>query len=116
MGKLPEALTKLEPGCYGNRTFKRAIDTVGRIQPAMDDPMIANNNTYWESDGTSHSYGVTRQTTVDRRNQSLSSSGSLGDLLSQRTPADGDRNPFKGRQRCMLRHTAWPMTVGAVPQ
>ncbi len=29
----------------------RAIDTQGRIQPAMDDPTIANKQTYWESNG-----------------------------------------------------------------
>jgi DMSO/TMAO reductase YedYZ molybdopterin-dependent catalytic subunit len=29
----------------------RAIDTQGRIQPAMDDPSIANKHTYWESNG-----------------------------------------------------------------
>jgi DMSO/TMAO reductase YedYZ molybdopterin-dependent catalytic subunit len=29
----------------------RAIDKQGRIQPAMDDPWIANKHTYWESNG-----------------------------------------------------------------
>jgi DMSO/TMAO reductase YedYZ molybdopterin-dependent catalytic subunit len=29
----------------------RAIDTMGNIQPAMDDPVIANKKTYWESNG-----------------------------------------------------------------
>jgi DMSO/TMAO reductase YedYZ molybdopterin-dependent catalytic subunit len=29
----------------------RAIDTAGRIQPAMDDPSIAGKKTYWESNG-----------------------------------------------------------------
>jgi DMSO/TMAO reductase YedYZ molybdopterin-dependent catalytic subunit len=29
----------------------RAIDAAGRIQPAMDDPRIANKHTYWESNG-----------------------------------------------------------------
>ena len=29
----------------------RAIDTAGMIQPAMDDPVIANKYTYWESNG-----------------------------------------------------------------
>lgn len=29
----------------------RAIDTAGRIQPAMDDPWIAKKHTYWESNG-----------------------------------------------------------------
>jgi hypothetical protein len=34
----------------------RAIDTQGRMQPAMDDPWIANKHTYWEINGQ-----VTRQ-------------------------------------------------------
>ena len=29
----------------------RAIDTSGRVQPAMDDPMLAGKKTYWESNG-----------------------------------------------------------------
>jgi DMSO/TMAO reductase YedYZ molybdopterin-dependent catalytic subunit len=29
----------------------RAIDTKGRLQPAMDDPLIAGKKTYWESNG-----------------------------------------------------------------
>jgi DMSO/TMAO reductase YedYZ molybdopterin-dependent catalytic subunit len=29
----------------------RAIDTAGNVQPAMDDPLIANKHTYWESNG-----------------------------------------------------------------
>ena len=29
----------------------RAIDTSGKIQPAMDDPWIAKKHTYWESNG-----------------------------------------------------------------
>lgn len=29
----------------------RAIDTQGRVQPAPDDPAIANKQTYWESNG-----------------------------------------------------------------
>jgi DMSO/TMAO reductase YedYZ molybdopterin-dependent catalytic subunit len=29
----------------------RAIDAAGREQPAMDDPVIANKHTYWESNG-----------------------------------------------------------------
>jgi DMSO/TMAO reductase YedYZ molybdopterin-dependent catalytic subunit len=29
----------------------RAIDSVGQVQPPMDDPRIANKQTYWESDG-----------------------------------------------------------------
>jgi DMSO/TMAO reductase YedYZ molybdopterin-dependent catalytic subunit len=34
----------------------RAIDTAGNLQPAMDDPVIANKRTYWESNGQ-----ITRQ-------------------------------------------------------
>lgn len=29
----------------------RATDTAGTVQPAMDDPVIANKKTYWESNG-----------------------------------------------------------------
>jgi hypothetical protein len=29
----------------------RAIDTAGTRQPAMGDPVIANQKTYWESNG-----------------------------------------------------------------
>jgi DMSO/TMAO reductase YedYZ molybdopterin-dependent catalytic subunit len=29
----------------------RAIDSAGNVQPAMDDPWIANKKTYWESNG-----------------------------------------------------------------
>jgi len=29
----------------------RAIDTAGKVQPAMDDPIIAHKKTYWESNG-----------------------------------------------------------------
>lgn len=29
----------------------RAIDQFGKVQPAMDDPLIANKKTYWESNG-----------------------------------------------------------------
>ena len=29
----------------------RAVDTDGNVQPAMDDPTIANKKTYWESNG-----------------------------------------------------------------
>ena len=29
----------------------RAVDTGGRVQPAADDPRIANKMTYWESNG-----------------------------------------------------------------
>jgi DMSO/TMAO reductase YedYZ molybdopterin-dependent catalytic subunit len=34
----------------------RAIDTASNLQPAMDDPVIANKKTYWESNGQ-----ITRQ-------------------------------------------------------
>jgi len=37
------------PGEHG--ITSRAIDTAGRIQPAMNDPSIANKRTYWESNG-----------------------------------------------------------------
>jgi DMSO/TMAO reductase YedYZ molybdopterin-dependent catalytic subunit len=37
----------------------RAVDTDGRIQPAMDDPTIANKKTYWESNGQ-----LTRHVTI----------------------------------------------------
>jgi hypothetical protein len=29
----------------------RATDTAGTVQPAMDDPVIVNKKTYWESNG-----------------------------------------------------------------
>jgi hypothetical protein len=29
----------------------RAIDRSGKVQPAMDDPLIASKKTYWESNG-----------------------------------------------------------------
>jgi len=29
----------------------RAIDKAGQVQPALDDPRIANKHTYWESNG-----------------------------------------------------------------
>jgi DMSO/TMAO reductase YedYZ molybdopterin-dependent catalytic subunit len=36
----------------GDHTItSRAIDTAGNVQPAMDDPVIANKKTYWESNG-----------------------------------------------------------------
>ena len=37
----------------------RAIDAAGNIQPAMDDPVIANKKTYWESNGQ-----ITRQVRI----------------------------------------------------
>jgi DMSO/TMAO reductase YedYZ molybdopterin-dependent catalytic subunit len=40
------------PATQGNHTItSRAIDTSGDVQPAMDDPLIANKRTYWESNG-----------------------------------------------------------------
>ncbi len=38
-----------EPGVH--TVTSRAIDTAGSVQPAMDDPMIVNKKTYWESNG-----------------------------------------------------------------
>lgn len=36
----------------GSHTItSRAVDAAGNIQPAMDDPMIVNKHTYWESNG-----------------------------------------------------------------
>jgi DMSO/TMAO reductase YedYZ molybdopterin-dependent catalytic subunit len=37
----------------------RAIDTAGKVQPAMDDPLIATKKTYWESNGQ-----ITRQVQI----------------------------------------------------
>ena len=34
-----------------HRITSRAVDFAGRVQPAMDDPLIANKRTYWESNG-----------------------------------------------------------------
>jgi hypothetical protein len=34
-----------------HRITSRAVDFGGHIQPAMDDPVIANKRTYWESNG-----------------------------------------------------------------
>ena len=41
--------TSLTPGEHA--VTSRAIDTAGKIQPAMDDPIIMNKKTYWESNG-----------------------------------------------------------------
>ena len=41
--------TSLTPGDH--TVTSRAIDTAGSVQPAMDDPIIANKKTYWESNG-----------------------------------------------------------------
>jgi DMSO/TMAO reductase YedYZ molybdopterin-dependent catalytic subunit len=34
-----------------HRITARAVDTEGNVQPAPDDPMIANKHTYWEDNG-----------------------------------------------------------------
>ena len=39
----------LSPGQH--TVTSRAIDTTGNVQPTMDDPIIANKKTYWESNG-----------------------------------------------------------------
>lgn len=39
------------PSTGEHTVTSRAIDTSGAIQPAMDDPIIANKRTYWESNG-----------------------------------------------------------------
>ena len=39
------------PSAGEHTVTSRAIDTSGAIQPAMDDPIIANKRTYWESNG-----------------------------------------------------------------
>jgi DMSO/TMAO reductase YedYZ molybdopterin-dependent catalytic subunit len=41
--------TPLSPGQH--TVTSRAIDAAGKVQPAMDDPIIANKKTYWESNG-----------------------------------------------------------------
>jgi hypothetical protein len=41
--------TALMPGEH--TVTSRATDTAGNVQPAMDDPIIANKKTYWESNG-----------------------------------------------------------------
>jgi len=40
-----------KPAAGEHSITSRAIDTQGNIQPAMDDPIIANKKTYWESNG-----------------------------------------------------------------
>jgi DMSO/TMAO reductase YedYZ molybdopterin-dependent catalytic subunit len=41
-----------EPSSPGEHSVtSRAVDTVGRLQPSMSDPDIANKKTYWESNG-----------------------------------------------------------------
>jgi DMSO/TMAO reductase YedYZ molybdopterin-dependent catalytic subunit len=39
------------PAAGEHTVTSRAIDTAGRVQPAPDDPWIANKRTYWESTG-----------------------------------------------------------------
>ncbi len=48
-----------EPAAGPHTITSRAIDAAGNIQPAMDDPLIANKHTYWESNGQ-----VTRQIVI----------------------------------------------------
>ena len=39
------------PSSGDHTVTSRAIDSAGNVQPAMDDPVIANKKTYWESNG-----------------------------------------------------------------
>jgi DMSO/TMAO reductase YedYZ molybdopterin-dependent catalytic subunit len=48
-----------DPAAGQHTITSRAIDTEGNMQPAMDDPRIANKHTYWESNGQ-----VTREIVV----------------------------------------------------
>jgi DMSO/TMAO reductase YedYZ molybdopterin-dependent catalytic subunit len=48
-----------DPAAGPHTITSRVIDTEGNIQPAMDDPRIANKHTYWESNGQ-----VTREIVV----------------------------------------------------
>jgi hypothetical protein len=36
---------------FEHTVTSRAINTTGKMQPAMDDPIITNMKTYWESNG-----------------------------------------------------------------
>jgi DMSO/TMAO reductase YedYZ molybdopterin-dependent catalytic subunit len=45
-----------QPTSGDHAITSRAIDVAGNLQPAMDDPIIANKKTYWESNGQ-----ITRQ-------------------------------------------------------
>jgi DMSO/TMAO reductase YedYZ molybdopterin-dependent catalytic subunit len=49
--------TDAEPGEH--TVTSRAVDTHGNVQPAQDDPLIANKITYWESNGQ-----ITRQVRI----------------------------------------------------
>ena len=40
-----------QPASGEHTITSRAIDTVGNVQPAMDDPIIADKLTFWESNG-----------------------------------------------------------------
>jgi DMSO/TMAO reductase YedYZ molybdopterin-dependent catalytic subunit len=40
-----------DPSVGEHTITTRAVDTSGKIQPAQDDPLIANKLTYWESNG-----------------------------------------------------------------
>ena len=40
-----------DPAPGEHTVTSRALDTAGRVQPATDDPWIANKHTYWESNG-----------------------------------------------------------------
>ena len=44
-------LVQGQPTSGEHTITSRAIDTSGRVQPAADDPVIANKLTYWESNG-----------------------------------------------------------------
>jgi hypothetical protein len=48
------------PSAGEHTMTSRAMDTLGAVQPAMDDPVIANKHTYWESNGQ-----VTRRIAID---------------------------------------------------
>jgi DMSO/TMAO reductase YedYZ molybdopterin-dependent catalytic subunit len=47
----PWHLDWAEPSPGEHTITSRATDAAGRVQPAMDDPSIANKRTYWESNG-----------------------------------------------------------------
>jgi DMSO/TMAO reductase YedYZ molybdopterin-dependent catalytic subunit len=49
-----------DPSPGEHTVTSQAIDTAGNIQPSMDDPIIANKHTYWESNGQ-----VTRRVTIE---------------------------------------------------
>ena len=44
-------LEREKPAAGEHTIVSRAIDTMGNIQPAMDDPRIAKKHTRWESNG-----------------------------------------------------------------